>query len=395
MLTAKILLGVSEPAAVSPVDESNGPRNDHGILARELGAAVLDPSSIVRSAGARWVARLLRSSATLAWLAFRRRGEYDVIVTDSEQIGIPLALLLKLADSSVAHVTIGHRITAATARPFFRRLGVHSHIARIALHSRRQYDLAIAELGIPADRLALVPQRVDTEFWRPLLDAEERLICSAGLERRDYATLFRAVEGLDARIVIGASDHRSRRSNAADGLARPANVVVDSVDQRALRALYARAAIVVVPLDETDVQAGVTTILEAMAMGRAVVVTHSEGQTDVVQDRRAVTRSACPRSRPTSLLRTVAEQSEVDLEPTGFYVPPGDPDALRRALVYLLDHPVERTRLGLAGRRAVERLMTVDQFAARMRVLVDGVRPATAVAPALGLVGLGAGIGNS
>jgi len=59
------------------------------------------------------------------------------------------------------------------------------------------------------------------------------------------------------------------------------------------------------------------------------------------------------------------------LEPNGLYVPPGDPNVLRRAIVYLLDHPDERARLGAAGRRLVERLMTVDQFARRIGDLVD------------------------
>jgi glycosyltransferase involved in cell wall biosynthesis len=147
-------------------------------------------------------------------------------------------------------------------------------------------------------------------------------------------------------------------------------VEVGAFNYRALRDLYARSSVVVVPLDDTDFQAGVTTILEAMAMGKAVVVTHSEGQTDVVEDRRAVTRAAVPRLRPTSLLRCTADQAGTVIEPNGFYVPPHDPAALRRAIVYLLDHPAERARLGAAGRRAVEQLLTVDHFAQRLRDLI-------------------------
>ena len=59
------------------------------------------------------------------------------------------------------------------------------------------------------------------------------------------------------------------------------------------------------------------------------------------------------------------------IEPNGFYVPPKDPEALQRAIVFLLDHPEERQRLGAAGRRAVERLMSVDQFAERIARVVD------------------------
>lgn len=367
----RTLLVVSARCSNSPADDPVGPRKDYAVLAKALKANTVDRSWVDRSVVGRLLARLFGASTALAWLAFRRRGEHDAIVTDGEHIGIPLAVLLKLAGATTPHVTIGHRITAAKKRPFFRWLRVHTHITRMALHSTRQYQLAASELRIPPDRLALVPYQVDVEFWRPQPLSEERLVCSAGLEWRDYSTLFRAVDGLDAQVVIGASSHWSRRPNTAAASIPPANVEVASFDYRALRELYARAAVVVVPLEDIDFQAGVTTILEAMAMGKAVVVTHSQGQTDVIEDRRRVTRGAKPLPRPISLLRTMANQAGVPIEPNGIYVPPGDPVALRRAILYLLDHPAERLRLGAAGRRAVEQFMTVDQFAERLRGLVD------------------------
>jgi glycosyltransferase involved in cell wall biosynthesis len=289
--------------------------------------------------------------------------------------------MLKIARSNVAHVTIGHRITAAKKRPFFTWLKVQSHINCIALHSRQQYELAIRELGIPAERLALIPYQVDTDFWQPEAAVEERLVCSAGLEFRDYPTLVRAVEGLDVEVVIGAASHWSKRRNTAADQTLPANVHVSAFNYAALRNLYARSSIVVVPLDDTDFQAGVTTILEAMAMSKPVIVTHSLGQTDVVEDRRNATRGKAPRVRPPSMVRSLAEVAGVEVEPTGFYVPPDDPAALRRAIEHLLAHPDERRRLGEAGRQTVERLLTVDHFAERIQQLVAAAAERQTLAP--------------
>jgi len=374
MKSPRVLLVISaDDASTTP---ATGPRKDYRVLAETLEAATIDRSTVLQSGFLRHLVRWVGMPTLQAWLAFRERNHYDAILTDGEHIGLPLALMLKMARSKVGHVTIGHRLTAPKKRPFFRWLKAHSHMSCIAVHSRRQHELAIQELGIPAERLALIPYQVDVNFWRPeAVEAvpEERLICSAGLEFRDYPTLVRAVEGLDVEVVIGAASHWSKRRNTAADASLPDNVHISAFDYEALRNVYARSAIVVVPLDDIDFQAGVTTILEAMAMGKPVVVTHSRGQTDVVEDRRSATRGEHPRQRPPSLIRSLAESVGMTAEPTGFYVPPEDPSALRRAIVYLMEHPEERQRLGAAGRKTVERLLTVDQFGVRMRELVHGV----------------------
>src|SRR5581483_5820154 len=157
--------------------------------------------------------------------------------------GIPLALLLKVTRSSTPHVTIGHRLSSSKKRAFFQWLKLHSHMDRIAVHARRQYEHAIESLGIPSQQVAFVPFQVDPDFWRPEPGAEERLICSIGLEFRDYPTLMQAVDGLDVQVMIGAASHWSRRKNTAEGAEQPANVQVTAFDYRALRDLYARSAI--------------------------------------------------------------------------------------------------------------------------------------------------------
>ena len=113
-------------------------------------------------------------------------------------------------------------------------------------------------------------------------------------------------------------------------------------DQFELRALYGRAAFVVVPLEETDFQAGITTILEAMAMAKAIVCSRTEGQTDTIVD-----------------------------EVNGLYVPPGDVPALRRAIERLLADPELAGRLGAAGREWVRTRADIGVYAAALRPTID------------------------
>jgi glycosyltransferase involved in cell wall biosynthesis len=108
-----------------------------------------------------------------------------------------------------------------------------------------------------------------------------------------------------------------------------------------LRQLYADAQFVVMPLHETDFQAGVTTILEAMAMGKAVVCTRTNGQTDVVID-----------------------------GITGMYVPPGDAVGLRAAIERLRRDPTQARRLGDAARSYIEQECDVRVYARRLSEVV-------------------------
>lgn len=373
----RVLIVVSADAAR---DGEQGPRRDYLVLAAALGATILDRAGLQRSWVPRILARVAGAAVAQAWQAFGRRRRYDVVITDGEHVGIPLALLLRLSRARIKHVTIGHRLSAPKKRLFFTALRADARMDRIIVHSRHQFDHAANELGIPPARLILMPYQVDPVFWAPRPVIEEPLIVSAGLEYRDYATLFRAVAGLPVRVVIGAASPWSR--HRADDVPPPPNVEVGRFDYLALRDLYRRASLVVVPLTDVDNQAGVTTILEAMAVAKPVVVSQSVGQTDVVEDRRRGARGV-PRSRRTSLLRMVAYESGVAPEPNGFYVPPGDPHALRRAIDYLLTHPGERAELGAAGRRAVESLLTVDHFAERVRAVVLGDLVAPSGVPVL------------
>ncbi|MBV9601233.1 MAG: glycosyltransferase family 4 protein [Chloroflexi bacterium] len=372
MRRPRVLLVVSaDDASTSP---SYGPRKDYHILAEALAAATIDRSDVQRSGVLRRLIKFVGIAPVQAWLAFRERHHYDVIVTDGEHIGIPLALLLKVTRSRIGHVTIGHRLTAAKKRPMFKWLKAHTHMDRVVVHSRRQYELAVDDLGIPPQRLALMPYQVDVSFWQPSEElTEQRQVCSAGLEFRDYPTLIRAVDALDVKVIIGAASYWSKRSNTARGEALPDNVEVSIFDYAELREVYARSAIVVVPLNEIDFQAGITTILEAMAMRKPVIVTHTGGQTDVVEDRRSTTRGDELRVRPRSMVRDLMESVGLEVEPTGLYVPPKDSEALRSAINYLLGEPEVRHELGAAGRRTIERLMTVEHFAGRIGRLVDEV----------------------
>lgn len=350
----RVLLTVSGaiPADVAEeVDRGVRPRPDYLVMAEEYGADLVDVGT-ARAGG--WmrtlVGRLLGPFVLLAWEAFRRRDGYDVVFTDGEQVGLPYAALCRLRGGRrPRHVMIVHIMSRSKKSLLFRGLDLGRCIDTMFVYATAQQQYLQRRLGTPPDRVVLTPFMVDTRFFAPATSQPRSMICSAGLEWRDYPTLIAAVRGLDVEVVLAAASPWSKRNDTSERVPLPDNVRVCQLGFRDLRALYADSLFVVVPLEDVAFQAGVTTILEAMAMGKAVICTRTTGQTDIV----------------------------VEGE-TGLYVPPADPVALRQAITWLLEHPEQAQRMGAAGRRLAETRMDVVAYARRLgaalRADADGGR---------------------
>lgn len=339
-----LIPSVAKTGIAAEICGDRHPNMDYLALQAELQADLADYSTVERS-GIPAITRLARRAGrdfALAAYGYAVRRRYDVIFCNGENVGIPLALFLKGRRSRPGHVLIGHRLTPRKKRPFLRAL--HPQMDALILYSSGQCAYAREELGVPEAKLNRIPFHADHRFFRPLppaADAPPRLVCSAGLEWRDYPTLLEAVTGLDVELRIAAASPWSRHRDETAGRALPPNVSARRYDYHALRGLYADSRIVVTPLYENDFQAGVTTLLEGMAMGRACIVTRTTGQSDVVRNHE-----------------------------NGLYVPPGDPAALRKTLLELLDSPEQTSRLGAQARRDIEEEMTLDHWVARVACLI-------------------------
>jgi glycosyltransferase involved in cell wall biosynthesis len=330
------------------------PRTDYVELARALDAEVIDMRFMTERATrmARLVARCAGISLGQVVEGFLRHDRCGHLVVKADRLGLPLALLLKLTRSRRDMVLISAWLSPPKNAVFLWPLKAHSHIGEIVNYSSVQMEIAARRLGVPREKLHHVLQPVDERFWHPIDEPLENMICSVGPERRDYPTLLKALQGLDLRaeLAVGSTVLRPAGDPSAEfamitrqtvGGLRPNIRVRQQVDAQELRRLYARSRFAVIPL--LDVDAGMISIYEAMAMGKAVVVTRTRGQVDVI--RHGV---------------------------QGIYVPPGDPRALRAALLHLLSHPAEAERMGRAGRALVEARHRLDAWVALVAGLARG-----------------------
>ena len=278
--------------------------------------------------------------------AYRQRQSYDAIISWAEHLGIPYAALLKASGVRYPHVAIFSWISRTKKALLLRH--VHTHIDRMILMSSVQRDFAIREIGVPESKIAFLRWRVDEKFWRPM-ESKSTVICSVGREMRDYGTLIKAIRDLPIPCHIAAGGHTVGKqdqwmSDVEEARPLPSHISLGPASFVELRKLYARSHFMVMPLLNTDTDNGATSILEAMAMEKAVICSKTRGQVDLIEDGK-----------------------------TGIYVPPGDPRALRNAIQHLWSNPDVARNMGREARAFIDRYYSMDGFVMSIKQVVQDV----------------------
>lgn len=280
-------------------------------------------------------------------LATRAIARSDAVIAVFESQGNTLAVLRSLrvwpyTRPRFAVVSCWLAMDAPTLSPGRLRLYRRAYrgVDTVVCFSRNQPPVYRDVLGIPEERLAVVPFGVDHEYFSPPpTDDDGGYVLTVGRDKgRDWATLFDAVRTTDLPVKVAC------RPGDIAGLDVPPNVeLLGYVDRPTYRALIARARVVAVPTRVLAYPTGQSVTLEAMAMGKCCVVTGTPAMADYVTD-------------------------DVD----ALVVPPHDADALRDALRRAVSDAELRERTGVAAREAVE-----DRFnaPAMWRAIAEAVLP--------------------
>jgi glycosyltransferase involved in cell wall biosynthesis len=200
--------------------------------------------------------------------------------------------------------------------------------------SRGQLDALRAFVGEDGPPVAYFRAGVDAEFFRaePFPSGDAPVVVSVGLDRhRDLPTLYAAVEIVRDRMPWAqfvVQDDGSATASVPDGV-----TTFDRLDPDELRDLHSRAWCFANATSDNLHASGHVVALEAMAVGRGVVMTRTPGIEDYVDDGR-----------------------------TGLLVPVGDAAALAQALLRTLEDRSLAARLGQAARRSVEEGLTLRHF---------------------------------
>ena len=291
----------------------------------------------------------LKAEGSLAWgmpaVVSSVDPPLDLILATGEDVGLPLALDTTTEKRRLPIYIITHGFLVRNAHAM-ESVSKMDHVHFLCL-SEKLRKIVVERFGVPEWRVTNTGYGLDTRFFRPATSTSSArpLIVSAGAANRDYRTLVKAVETLDVDLKIAAASTWCPTHINIDIDSLPPNIEIRSYgDYERLRELYAAASFVVVPLLPAPFACGYAVIVEAMGMGKAVVVTKTESHSDFV----------------------------IDGE-TGYYVRPGDVRELQDKIKHLLSRP-ELTRLmGQRGRLTIERNYSVEKYCERLENAIEEV----------------------
>jgi glycosyltransferase involved in cell wall biosynthesis len=203
------------------------------------------------------------------------------------------------------------------------------------------------------EKISLLYWGVDLPFYKKETNSsapemQDSFIISAGKSSRDHDTLVKAFFQIDYPLKIYCSGQ-----SAPSIVNLPSNISAEyryptfnAISYREMIKAYKKAYAVAIPLIETNSLAGLTSLLDAMAMQRPVIMTRNQ-QIDV----------------------------DIEKEGIGIWIDPGDVAGWRKAVNYLLAHPEDAKGMGARGYELCQSKYNLEIFSSALAsVLTRGAR---------------------
>ena len=188
-----------------------------------------------------------------------------------------------------------------------------------------------SRLNVPPERFRFVPWHTNVLEPR-FANAVEPYFFAAGRTGRDWTTLAEAVRGLGAPVTVVCSAGDTAKVDFPDNV-----TVLTDIPYARYRTLLEGAKAVIVPLEQHTYSSGQVVILEAMALGKAVVAARVLGTEDYIED-------------------------GID----GILVEPGNAASLRSAVTRLATSQELADQLGRTALAKVLETHTLAQYALRL-----------------------------
>lgn len=259
--------------------------------------------------------------------------KYDVIYSPQDFHLLPLALLRMLRICrkpifSISHFAYNAKLIEKKSTRMYRmfeRYFYYKGIDKISFLNDSILNLAIEAYDLPHRHRTSLDWGANLSFFtdfeqRTNQPSENKYFISLGTQNRDYPTLVKAMRDVKSELIVFGRLNESEFIH--DSI--PANVTIDTSIQQGLtsvgqlRYYYYNSIAVLVPIIRTtDISNGASVIVEALAMGKPIIITDF----------------------PVNYI-------DVEKEGVGFKIQPSDANGWKNAIQWLLEHPSESAEMG-------------------------------------------------
>ena len=273
-----------------------------------------------------------------------------LIISTVDSCGLPIAFLkwLGLISTPTIYISQGlsdrfeHLPPYAILRKFVQLVYCQllQAVEHITVLGEGAIEPVVRVFGIERSLVSCIPFGIDITFWIPAASEEVgNYILSVGSDpARDYPTLVNAITKESLKIV-------TRLPVINENLNSLIEVSSEFTDLE-LRILYQRARFVVTTLRDVAQPSGQTATLQAMACGKAVILSRTQGLWD------------------SAYMKHLENCYLID---------PGDVGAMQRAIRHLWNYPDEAARLGKNARSTVEERYSSSYFAFQLENQINKV----------------------
>jgi glycosyltransferase involved in cell wall biosynthesis len=242
---------------------------------------------------------------------------------------------------SVRHY--GGKLGAALLRHRFKA------VDRIVCLAKKDVAYLREQLRFPLEQVSYIPWSANPNDY-DRFTAESKVdgppyVMAMGLSDRDHITLIRAFElaalnDWELRIYVGGGCVPLGSENPKIKIIQKWVKFKDSLP------LYRGARFIVVPLIETERTLGLTSLLDAMGVGRPVIMTRNPG-IDI----------------------------NIEKEKMGFWVQPGDYHGLAERMRVLAERPELARKMGANARRYLDERYSYKDYCRQLFRIVQSLRP--------------------
>ena len=277
--------------------------------------------------------------------SLRELNRADVVLSTVDTVGLPLVLLQRfgLVRPPIVYIAVGlpeRLVQLRRLRGLYRRALCRARA--LVSYAQSEADWLRDRLGASAN-VVFVPFGVDTREFAPVQRAPDFDVVSIGADpRRDFALLT----GIAARHpelrfhIVASAEHARTLAEVPPSVTVEQEIPLDAVRDR-----IATARVVALPVRENSYSGATTTLLQAMAMAKPVVVSATD-----------------------AIATGYGLEDRVNCR----LVAPGDQASFERALLETLTGADAATALGIRARETVERSLTWERYTNALWELLSG-----------------------